>query len=60
MAAMAKRPPGAQPPAENDIYTVLLVIATGFIVGATICLIYQFSAYFGLENLFAGSSPLGE
>ena len=47
------------PLAENDIYTVLLVIAMVFVMIATVCLAYQFVTFYGLENLFRSSSSLG-
>jgi hypothetical protein len=55
MAAMQR--PGMGP-AENDIYTLLLIIATAFIVVATIVVAIQFGSYYGFENLFHGPSVI--
>ena len=43
-----------QSPAENDIYTLLLIIATVFVAIATVLLVYQFGTFYGFENLFHG------
>ncbi len=55
--ALSQRQPTSAP--ENDIYTVLLIVATVFVVIATICVFWQFSSYYGLENLFHGPPKLG-
>ena len=60
MAALARRPVGATGPAENDIYTVLLIIATLFIVIATVMLGYQFIDFYGLEYRFVGQYLQGQ
>lgn len=38
---------GAGPPAENDIYTMLMVIAFGFVLVATIFVAYKSQSLFG-------------
>ena len=58
MAALAQRPTSTGP-VENDVYTVLLIIATIFVIIGTVCLAYQFHSYYGLENLFQGTAKLG-
>jgi len=54
MSALAQRPVGPAPPAENDVYTALLVIATVFVVAATVWLAYQFNDFYGFETFFQG------
>jgi len=55
--ALVQRPTGSSP-AENDIYTVLLVIATVFIVTATVILAAQFGSYYGFDAIFSGPTPI--
>lgn len=38
---------GAGPPAENDIYTMLMVIAFGFVLVATVFVAYKSQLLFG-------------
>ncbi|MFA5864042.1 MAG: hypothetical protein WC975_05065 [Phycisphaerae bacterium] len=54
MAAMMQR----QGPAEDDIYTILLIIAAVFLVIATVLLAYQFGSYYGFENLLHGPAVI--
>ncbi len=54
--ALMKGPGSA--PAENDIYTLLLIVATVFIVIATIVVAVQFGSYYGFENLFHGPASV--
>jgi hypothetical protein len=49
--------PGSAP-AENDIFTLLLIIATAFVVIATIVVALQFGSYYGFENLFHGPAVI--
>lgn len=56
MALMQR--PGMTSPAENDIYTILLMIAAAFIIIATILLAYQFVTFYGVENLWQGPALL--
>ncbi len=44
---------------EDDIYTVLIIIATAFLFVATIILTIQFQSFYGLETLFQSTSALG-
>jgi hypothetical protein len=53
MAALMQRP-GTANQAENDIYTILLIIATLFVVIATVVLAYQYGTYYGFESLIQG------
>jgi hypothetical protein len=55
MAALMQRP-GAN--SDNDIYTILLIIATLFIVIATVVVAYQFGTYYGFENLIHGPAVI--
>ena len=59
MAVVPPRPSGPKLPAKDDVYTVLLIIAAVFVVAATVCLAYQFHAFYGLENLFQGAAAPG-
>jgi len=43
---------------DNDVYTALLVIATGFVLVAVICVAYQFGSYYGFEYLFRSAPDL--
>jgi hypothetical protein len=54
--ALMKGPGSA--PAENDIFTLLLIIATAFVVIATIVVAVQFGSYYGFENLFHGPAVI--
>ena len=45
--------PGSQP--ENDIYTVLLMLATVLVAGATIFLAMRSQQLFGTWNPFSGA-----
>ena len=56
MAALMQRPGSAN--ADNDIYTILLIIATLFIVVATVLVAYQFGTYYGFENLIHGPAVI--
>jgi hypothetical protein len=56
--ALAQRTNMSSSPADNDIYTVLLIIATVFLVTATIVLAYQFGTYYGFDAIFNGPTPL--
>jgi hypothetical protein len=58
MAALMQRS-GSSNQADNDIYTILLIIATIFMVVATGVLAYQFGAFYGFENLIHGSPVIG-
>lgn len=58
MSALSQRPSQPAGQAENDVYTILLIIATIFIVIGTVCLAYQFHDFYGLENLFHGSAQI--
>lgn len=59
MAALAQRPAGPKPVAENDIFTALVIIASLFIVAGTICAAYQFVNFYGAENLLRAASSVG-
>ena len=54
MSALAQRPGGPAPPADNDIYTALLAIATVFVAAATVWLAYQFNDFYGFDTFFQG------
>jgi hypothetical protein len=56
MAIMQR--PGMNSPAENDIFTILLMIGAVFIIIATVVLAYQFVTYFGLDSLWQGTALL--
>lgn len=49
---MSDRPGG---PAENDVYTVLLVLATVLVAGATVFLAIQSQKLYGTWNPFTGA-----
>lgn len=51
--------PGMTSEPQNDIYTVLLVIGTAFLIVATIILAVQYHSYYGLGTLFSGAASLG-
>jgi hypothetical protein len=55
MAAMQS---SGNSPAQNDIFTLLLIIATAFVVIATIVVAIQFGSYYGFENLLNGPSVI--
>lgn len=59
MAVVVPKPAGATAPAENNVYTALLVIATVFVITATICLAVQYHSFYGLETLFSGTPTVG-
>jgi hypothetical protein len=59
MAAIMQRP-GMTNQSENDIYTILLIIATLFIVLATGVLAYQFGTFYGFESLVHGPPVIGQ
>jgi hypothetical protein len=52
---MAMQRPGVDP-AGNDIYTLMLIVATVFVLIATIILAVKFGSYYGFENLFRGTA----
>jgi len=43
---------------NNDIYTVLLIIATVFVLIATVLVAYQFGSYYGFEYLFRSAPAM--
>jgi hypothetical protein len=51
--------PGMTSEPQNDLYTVLLVIGTVFLIIATIVLAVQYHSYYGLGTLFSGTPSLG-
>ena len=57
--ALSQRPAGSGVRDGNEIYTVLVIIATGFVIIGTVCLAYQFHSYYGLDTLFQGAAQLG-
>ena len=50
---MADRPAGAQ--SENNVYTILLMIAAMLVVGATVYLAVRSQQLFGSWNPFGGA-----
>ena len=60
MAGVTQRSGRATPLGDHDIYTILLIIATAFVVIATVCLLYQFGACYGLDSFLRGVPVLGE
>ena len=50
---MAEKSAAAQP--ENNVYTVLLIVATVLVAGATIFLATRSQALFGSWNPFSGA-----
>ncbi len=50
---MSERPTAGKP--ENNIYTVLLVVAAVFVVGSTLYLAVRSQQLFGSWNPFAGA-----
>jgi hypothetical protein len=50
---MGERPAGAQP--ENNVYTILLMIASLLVVGATVYLAVRSQQLFGSWNPFSGA-----
>ncbi len=50
---MSERPVGGQP--ENDVYTVLLIIATVLVGSATVFLAMRSEQLFGSWNPFGGA-----
>jgi len=42
-------------PAENDVYTVLLILATVLVAGATVFLVMRSQQLFGSWNPFSGA-----
>ena len=51
---MSDRPAGATP--ENNVYTVLVILATVLVVGATIYLAMRNQHLFGAWNPFTGTA----
>jgi len=47
---MGDRPAGAQP--ENNVYTILLITASLFLIGATVYLVVRSQQLFGTWNPF--------
>jgi len=50
---MALQRPGGGP-AENDVYTILLIIGVAFLAFATVMLAWQFGAFYGFDSLISG------
>ncbi len=50
---MSERPAGSQP--ENNVYTVLLIVATVLVVAATVFLAARSQQLFGSWNPFSGA-----
>jgi hypothetical protein len=50
---MSERPTGGQP--DNNIYTVLVILATVLTAGATIFLVMRSQQLFGSWNPFSGA-----
>jgi hypothetical protein len=50
---MSERPAGGQP--DNNIYTVLVILAAVLVAGATIFLVMRSQQLFGSWNPFSGA-----
>lgn len=50
---MSERPADGQP--ENNVYTVLLILATALVAGATVFLALRSQQLFGSWNPFGGA-----